>query len=211
MAKVLSPPMNLNQHPALGVWVYGDGKGEVLNLQLKSPQHISEGIGDHYIPVDFTGWRYFELVEPEGERFADYAWPYGSPYVIYREAVDFDHVETLGLWLNNLPPNQKVTCYLSPIRALPLVKAKLQRPAVTVGSRTIVLPTEIESGSYLEFNSPGDCKLYGPEGGLIADVTSQGKAPVLETGENQVTFTCDVAEGVSARAKVTLITQGDPA
>lgn len=41
-------------------------------------------------------------------------------------------------------------------------------------------------------------------------MNSQGEAPILEEGENQVTFTCDVAEGVSARAKVTLITQGDP-
>ena len=210
MAKVFSPNMNLSQHPALGVWVYGGGKGEILNLQLRSPQHISGGIGDHYIPLDFTGWRYFELIEPEGERFEDYAWPYGSPFEICRESVVFDHVESLGLWLNDLPPNQNATCYLSPIRALPLVKAKLQHPAVTVGGRTIVFPTEIESGSYLEFNSPADCKLYGPEGQLIAELNPQGEAPVLEAGQNQVTFTCDVAEGVSARAKVTLITQGDP-
>jgi hypothetical protein len=210
MAKVFSPLTNLSSHPAMGVWVYGDGKGEVLNLQLKSPLHLSEGIGDHYIPVDFTGWRYFELVEPEGERFSDYAWPYGYPYAIYREGVVFDQVESLGLWLNNIPPQQKVTCYLSPIRALPLVKAKLRRPAVTVGSRTIVFLTEIESGSYLEYNSPADCKLYGPEGGLIAEVKSQGDAPVLEEGANQVIFTCDVAEGVNARAKATVITQDDP-
>jgi len=94
MAKRFSPPLDLSRHQAIGVWVYGDGKGEVLNFQLRSPEHVSTAIGDHYVIVDFTGWRYFELIEPEGERCDDYVWPYGhSVYQIYRESVDYSQVE----------------------------------------------------------------------------------------------------------------------
>ncbi len=110
-----TPPLNLNAQQALGVWVFGDGKGEVLNLQQTSPSHLSHAIADHYITVDFHGWRYFELVEPEGQRHAAYSWPYGGIYSIYRESIRPGNVETLSLWYNNLPPQQTVTCYLSPI------------------------------------------------------------------------------------------------
>jgi hypothetical protein len=32
----------------------------------------------------------------------------------------------------------------------------------------------------------------------------------VESGQNQVTFTCDPPQGASARARVTVIVQGEP-
>ena len=170
----------------MGVWVYGDGQGEVLNFQVRSPEHLVGGIGEHYVIVDFTGWRYVELIEPERQRYADYSWPYGHIYSIYRESVNYSQVEKLSLWYNNLPLNKKVTCYLSPIKALPLMNAKLSQPAVTVGDKTITFPVEIESGCYLEFHSMSDCKLYGPQGELIGEVEPRGDMPIIMI----VGFTC---------------------
>jgi hypothetical protein len=208
--KKFASPLNLNTQQALGVWVYGDGQGELLNIQLRSPSHLSHGIGDHYIPIDFTGWRYFELIEPEGERHADYQWPYGGIYAIYRESVNFGQVETVGLWYNNLPVGKNATCYLSPIKALPLVKTKLVNPTISLGNATITFPVEIESGSYLEFTSMTDCKLYGPKGELTREVTPQGQMPTLERGENEIRFRCEGPAGVNPRARVTVIGRGNP-
>jgi len=212
IGKVFTTPLDLSKHQALGVWVYGDGKGEVLSLQLRNPEHLVSGIGEHYVIVDFTGWRYFELIEPEGERYQDYSWPYGGAYAIYRESVDYGHLEALGLWYNNLPPGQAVACYLSPVKALPLADTKLVLPAITIAGRTIVFPTEIETGCYLEFRTMADCKLYDPQGKLIREVQPQGEVPVLGAGENLVTFSCETSEGadVSARAYVTVISEGKP-
>ena len=210
VTRQFSPPLNLKEYQALGVWVYGDGQGDVLNFQLRSPQHISHGIGDHYVIVDFTGWRYFELIEPEGERYAEYSWPYGSAYSIYRESVNYAHVESLSLWYNNLPPDEEVKCFLRAIKALPLVSVKLINPAITIGKETIVFPTEIESGSYLEFHSMSDCNLYGPKGELISEVVPQGQIPILEEGDNQIKFACDASPKVNARAGVTVISKGEP-
>lgn len=207
--KEFTPPLNLSGQQGLGLWVYGDGQGEVLNVQLRSPDHLSHGIGDHYIPIDFTGWRYFELIEPEGQRHDDYRWPYGGIYAIYRESVNFGQIESIGLWYNNLPVGKKATCYLSPIKALPLLKTKLVQPAITIGSATITFPVEIESGSYLEFNSMTDCKLYGPKGELIGEVTPQGQVPMLEPGDNTVEFRCNGPDGVTPRARVTVISRGN--
>lgn len=209
MEKTFSPPLDLSKHQAMGVWIYGDGRGEILNFQLRCPKHLISGIGEHYVIIDFTGWRYFELIEPEGQRFEDYSWPYGHAYAIYRESVKYNSIKTLSLWYNNVPAGQKVTCYFSPVKALPLVKAKLTYPAVTIADKTIVFPVEIESGCYLEFYSNSDCKLYNPQGELICEVQPQMDVPVLQAGENQLRFNCSVASGLRARANVTLITHAN--
>ena len=208
IGKIFSPPLDISTRQGLGVWLYGDAQGEILNVQLRSPKYLISGIGEHYVTIDFTGWRYFELIEPEGERYSDYVWPYGDPSSIYRESVNYKHVESLGLWVNNLPPHKKVACSLGPIKALPLVKTKLRNPAISIGRSTITFPAEIESGSYLEFHSESDCKLYSPDGKLISEIKPRGEAPVLEEGENDVRFSCKVSPEVNARAKVTIISRG---
>jgi len=231
VGKTFETPVDLSGTQALGVWIYGDGSGETLNFQLRSPLHVSEALGEHYVVVDFTGWRYFELIEPEGERFADYSWPYNRPeaewnntpvetegqkphwiwgaYYIYRESVDFRQVESLSVWYNNLPPGKTVKTYISPIKALPLVSGKLVNPTISIGGRTLSFPTEIESGCYLEYNSMTDCKLYNAKGAPIRDVKPQGEVPILDHGDNTVVFNAGGPAGINPRARVTLISEGE--
>ena len=210
VGKTLDPPLNLNSHQALGVWVLGDGKGEVLNLQVQSPHHITGAVGEHYIVVDFTGWRYFELIETDSEQFTDYAWPYGGLYSIYRQTPRYNVIGAFSLWVNNLPANGRILLDLRSVKALPLVATRLTNPTIAAGGRSVSFPVEIESGSYLEFVAMSDCKLYGPGGELIREVTPQGEAPLLAAGDNPVEFSCDAPPGVSARANVTFITRGEP-
>lgn len=210
METTFDPPLNISQEQALGLWVHGDGQRQVLNVQLQSPPHISHAIGDHYIPIDFTGWRYFELIEPEGAQYADYQWPYGGIYSIYRESVNFSQVQSLGLWYNNLPPGKPATCYLGPIKAIPLVPLKLVNPVVTVDEVSLRFPVVMESGSYLEFFSVEDCKLYGPKGELLQEVKPEGPVPELAAGDNHVTFACETAGRVNPRARITVISYGQP-
>jgi hypothetical protein len=115
----------------------------------------------------------------------------------------------LNLWYNNVPAGGKVKCYLSPVKALPLVKNRLVRPSVTIAGRTLVFPVEIESGSYLEFYSRDDCQLYGPKREPLGRVKPEGDIPVLDPGENEIAFTCGASEPVLPRANVTVIAQGD--
>jgi hypothetical protein len=208
---VFEPCLSISDQQALGVWVHGDESGGLLNIQLRSPHHTtSGGIGDHYVNLDFAGWRYFTLIEPEGHHITEHSWPYGGAYAVYREMVDYGQVETLSLWYNRLPKGKEVTCYLSPIKALPLAKAKLVNPSVTIGDRKISFPAEIESGCYLEFHSKGDCKLYGPKGELLGQVTPEGDIPMLAKGENSVEFFCGEENGLCASAYVTAISRGAP-
>jgi len=203
---VFSPARDLSGTGAFGVWVHGDGEGELLNLQYNSPEHLVGGLADNYITVDFTGWRYFELIEPEGQRVEDYSWPYGgNAYAIYRELVHWNAISRFTFWLNDLPSNGAARVYVSPIKALPLVKTKLANPSVTIDGKSITFPVELESGCYIEYNSASDCKLYSASGDLLREITPQGAAD-LKRGANEVSFTCSPpADGVNARANVTVV------
>ncbi|NCO32397.1 MAG: hypothetical protein AUJ92_19920 [Armatimonadetes bacterium CG2_30_59_28] len=94
-SKSITPEISLGKCGALGLWVHGDGKGELLNVQLTdSPVYYHGAFDEHYIDVDFTGWRYFELPirERDAGRYGDYVWPYGNIYSIYRTPLMRDHV-----------------------------------------------------------------------------------------------------------------------
>ncbi len=210
--KNFTPPLSIAGKEALGVWVHGDGKGETLNVQIMSPRNTTAlGYGDHHITVDFTDWRYFELLEIESTDIADHGWPYrNAAYSVYREGIDYGQIAQLSFWFNNLPQGQEVACHLSPVKALPLVKNHLVQPRVTIGGKTLSFPVEMEVGAYLEYRGMDDCKLYGPTGEMIATVTPQGDALTLEPGDNTARLECDAVPGISNRAWVTISSRGEP-
>jgi len=206
--------VNLSGHQGLGVWVKGDGGGQLLNLSVRSPLHISHGAhGDHFIKIDFTGWKYFELVEIESSAISDYMWPDDSHFYVYdsyRHTVDFSAIESLQLWYNNLPEGKEVKTIIGPVKALPLVSTTIKNPSITVGGKKIVFPVTMESGMYLEFRSADDCKLYGSKGELIQEIHLTADIPELQTGNNEVQFSCEGPHDINPRVQVTVINEGAP-
>ncbi len=211
--KKFEPWLDLSKTQGLGVWVKGDGNGQLLNIRMESPKHLSHGArGDHFIKIDFTGWRYFELVEIESSAFSDYIWPDSGFYVYdsYRHTIQYSQVDKIQIWYNNLPAGKTVQCHLSAIRALPLVSTTIENPSITVAGRKVIFKTKMESGMVLEFYSAEDCKLYGPKGELIQDVKIEGDIPFLQAGENLLSFDCQGPDSVNTRVQVTSISEGRP-
>jgi hypothetical protein len=208
--KSFAPLVNISNCPALGVWIHGDAKGEVLNLQLVDVTGTGPAVGEHYVLVDFTGWHYFELVEPEGKLWSDYLWPYDNPLAVYRETPDNRQIAELNIYYNNLPPKETVNCLLSPVKALAVKRVKLENPRLSLGDATLMFPVAVETGCYVEFNSPDDSKLYDPNGVFLGDCPPVGEVPTLGEGKNQMIFACDGPNGYNARALVTTITTGAP-
>jgi hypothetical protein len=210
--RTFTPPLNLAKCGALGVWVRGDAKGELLNFQLTNPPRFWDTFAEHYVDVNFEGWRYFELLfrERDAERHGDYDWPYGGTSALYRAQLIRDHTSGLSLWFGNLPQNDSVRCLLRPIKALTVHKVKLANPAVTIGGARLVFPVTIESGQSIEFGLAPECRLHDERGAILQTVRPEGPTPRMETGENPVTVTCDTPDGRPARLKVTIITYGEP-
>jgi len=209
-----APYRSLSGADALGVWVKGDGKGALLNLQLGTPREYMHALSDHYVTLDFTGWRYVELLvrERDVERMSDCEWPYGGAYDIYRNGLDMAHISGFNLYLNDLPAGDSTEVVIGPVMALPIMPAELKTPVLTVNGRRLALPITLRSGDYLEVEPAGDCTHYDAKGDLLTLVrpTAAEAWPVLRAGENTLAFDCDRPPGASARAEVTLIASGTP-
>ena len=176
--KRFSEPINLKGQEGLGLWVKGDGSGAVLNIQLKCPAHVVAGIGEHYTVLDFTGWRWVELVEPEGKRWANYSWPYGDPYSIYRESTDFSQIGEVSIWLNNLKPGS-TSVRIGGLSAMPLASDALRNPSVYLGKRAVRFACTVPAGGYLEWDGTGDAIVYAPNGAELATAVPQGSIEAL--------------------------------
>jgi len=210
--KQFDPVVNMTPYDALGLWVHGDGRGELLNLQLTNLPEYFRTTDDHYVKVAFEGWRYFELLlrERDAAAYHDYRWPYGAHCVLHRSPLVRHAVNKLTLYLNNLPPGEEAACLLSPIKALRTRKVVLHHPTIELGGKRLVFPVDLESGMVVEFESPGDCRMYDERGKLVARPSPEGEVPTLAPGDNRLTFTCEGTEGFRSRAEVTVITCGPP-
>ncbi|OGV69646.1 MAG: hypothetical protein A3K19_00010 [Lentisphaerae bacterium RIFOXYB12_FULL_65_16] len=208
-----TPYLDIKQNEALGVWVFGDGKGEVLNVQLVSPRVYTNALSEHHIKIDFTGWRYFELLlrERDAGKFKDYEWPYFDHQALFMNSLDRQHISELNLYLNNLPPKDSVSVFVGPVRALRCTdRTSLANPVVTVNGVPLALPVTLQSGDYVEFDSASDGRVYNEHGALVERLCLPGKIPVLNAGANRVSFACTGSAGFSARADVTVISFGSP-
>ncbi len=212
VARTFEPIVDMTPYDALGLWVHGDEKGELLNLQLTNLPEYFPTLDDHYIKVDFQGWRYFELLlrERDAASYHDYQWPYGADTVLHRSPLVRQAVSKLTMVLNNLPPQDQATCYLSPVKALRTRQVVLHHPTIEIGGRRLVFPIDLTSREVIEFESPDDCRVYDERGVLLQRLIPQGELPVLKSNDNQIAFTCEGTPGFRSRAEVTLVTSGSP-
>jgi hypothetical protein len=205
-----SPMLDVKERKAIGVWIEGDGHGEILNFRLESPEHLAYGaIADHYVTIDFSGWRYFALVETESERWSDYIWNDGkSLYNVYRENIHFDAIERFSVWYNNLPAGQSVKCRLSPIKAVPMEAGTYSNIELQVNAGKIIFPVTMVSGDVLEFDSERGWIHYGAKGEEKGIVRPVGVVPILRNGINEISCKWVTSGNRNARMQVTTISYG---
>ncbi|NQU44806.1 hypothetical protein HQ520_16070, partial [bacterium] len=109
--KSFESPLDLSSHPVIGLWIHGDGKGELLNVQLSNPQQETfESYEEQYVRIDFRGWRYYELplIERSTGEFLDYQWPYGAGrwYILTGRSRPRNRMHRFIFYFNEIPPGQ---------------------------------------------------------------------------------------------------------
>jgi hypothetical protein len=149
--------------------VHGDGKGASFKVQLRDDKG---GWNDHYIRMEYEGWRYHELVKPQAGE------------------LDRSHVEYLIFYFNGLPGDETSTIYIDTVRALRELTPPVSDIWVWVGNARLTLPVTLERGQNTLFRAMDDCTLY-EWGKEPTPVEPTGTAPVLARGDNEMTV--DVA------------------
>jgi hypothetical protein len=132
------PPLSLRDYATIGLWVKGDGKGELLKVQLWDTQGHPQ---DQYITIDFTGWRFVELARPDPE------------------PVDYTAISRLNFYYNGMPAETTSETIIDGVKVLSR-KTLLTNPVVQVGERDITFPVTMSPGDRLVCRGAGDCWVY---------------------------------------------------
>lgn len=204
LTSTLPAPLDLSGYRRLGLWVRGDGTGGILNVQLVQ----GYGLRDHYIPLDYTGWRYHLLDPPEDSRFYSYTWPYSFIDLFYW-VFQYAGVSGVNLYYNDLPPGAETACLIGRLEALREYPSPLTSPSLECAGHRLTFPTALQPEEYLELDWSGACRRFNANGGLLEELQPQGELR-LGAGENRVRLTCDAGDDVSTRAEVTLCLKGEP-
>ncbi len=198
---VYPAPLNFRCHRAVGLWVKGDGQGEVLNVQLHvSPQSYLH----YYLPIDFTGWKYCELGEPEGDRVLDY-FVY-EKFALHDLPLDRFHAVTLMIL--RPPPGKQVDLRLGRIEALTELGGELVEPEIRVGERSLHLPVTLQPEQYLEIGDPwgsrdpGVCRVFDADGNELKRINA---GPPLNVQPGPVSCRVSARGTPAARARITLL------
>ena len=183
------PYGDFGDRPALGAWVKGDGSGALLNVQVTTPREYIEAYSEHYVRLDFKGWRYvtFQLRERDAEEYTRLVWPYGRLYQsVGRNRMDLHHVNGVGLWLNELPPGRRVNVSVGEVRALARIDTTVESPSVSVNGSVFCLPFCLASGDYAELEN-GRWTRYDRYGEPLAESSAQAR-PRVRKGRNDMVF-----------------------
>lgn len=207
-----TPLLNLHATGALGLWVRGDGKGELLNVQLVTPREYMHCYSEQYVPIDFTGWRYVQLHfrERDADKYDNYVWPYFGQHDIFRTSLNRAHVGELNLYLNELPPGESAAVELSAVKALPVRSITFDHPTLEINGRPVVVPVALRSGDYVELDPSEGCRLFDARGELKEWVEAPLPLPMVKPGANALRFRGMVSPPLAARARVTVIATGHP-
>lgn len=204
----LPTPLNLNGHRALGLWICGDGSGAVLDVRLeyqpRSFLHFAQAI-------NFTGWKYCELGEPESDHLMDY---FGYAKSSLHDLA-LNRFTTVTLMILNPPRGKNLELLLGRIEALTEIGGHLVNPRLTVAGAPLVLPVTLEPEQYLETGDlwdgrdPGLCRVFDPNGQELRRLTLKAAPPAVPAGRSEIQFS--TPGQASARAKVTVILLGSSA
>ena len=148
------------------VWIKGDGSGALFNLQFENPREHGKTWQEHYVDLDFTGWRYFEFpfCQSDAGRWSDYKWPYRAGWTdIFHRTVFRGAIEAVSLFLNEIPAGGKVGVEVSEVRIVPIASrilpADVQPFDLSSGEFA-----ELEDGRWTKYDKDGEpleCKTTG--------------------------------------------------
>ena len=215
-----APYFSLDGRTAFGFRVKGDGKGELLNFQVSSPREYHNAVSDHYIRVDWTGWRYVTVLLRERDvwRMDEFKWPYKScpgpggmaSHPMFRNPIDGKHISSVRFYLNCLPADSAAEVEIGPVRALRAEKTRQSHPAVVVNGGRFEVPFELESGEYAELEG-ATWRRYAENGDYLGKGIAK-TVPSLKAGDNEISY--EAAEAAKSegggRAEVTVFALGEP-
>ena len=176
-------PLDLTAYQGLGLWIHGDGQGEVLRIQFRD----AAGRNMDFLPaINFKGWNLYTFPFPTGGSF------------------DRSQIEYLLFYFNGMPAGAAVSLKLDSVRALPSAnpQARPGAPTIDLNGKQVVFPAALEPGQAITNEGIGLTTLWpgGMKPGRPLAVT--GLPLRLQPGDNQVTLAWEPREAFPGAVQV---------
>ena len=199
-------PLDLSKHLGIGVWVFGDGGGQQINIRFDSPHHLVSGHTDHFIDVDFHDWRYFSLAEAENGTRPDVKWPVSCDniYSEFRERVHYNSISEVHLMIIGDTKNLRFRT----VKALPIREDRLVDPTLEINGQTVTYEGTIKNGHYMEYTPGNRAVVYDSLGNEISEMKPSANPVEIPNGKSSVRFSCTTESGNQAAVCVTIRTNG---
>ena len=189
--------------------VKGDGSGALLNVQPESPREYGQTFAEHYVKLDFTGWREFEmpLRERDSAEYANYEWPYKGYGAVFHRILNMDNICALNFYLNEIPAKGATSVEVSDVEFVRQRQLKTMRHAVKVNGNVVPIPFEMFSGWYAELE--GDVwTLYSAEGDQLRRAKAGSPVPMLQAGVNEIHYRAQTLDSSQFRSEISVFAVG---
>ena len=189
--------------------VKGDGSGALLNVQVETPREYGRALSEHYVTLDFTGWRDFEMPmrERDAEQYADHVWPYTGYAEVFHRIINMNNVSAVNFYMNEIPPGGSAVAEVTDVTLVPQRQTKASPHAVCVNGKPLQIPFAMYSGWFAELED-GVWTLYSADGDPL-ERKATGDAVTLAVGKNEVSYGGESADGTRPCAEVTVFAIGE--
>ena len=202
-------PLDLSGREALKLWVKGNSSEEYINLRLKGRIPLC-AYGDHFIKLDFDGWRLFDLCENDNGELGDLQFKNDldvnsdtAIYQRYREYYGFDAIEKIEVLFSG----DAEGVYLGELLASPISREPVRNLCVSLADQTLHFAGEINTGEYLEYDpKKATAEIYNRLG-FVRKIDFSGILTLPE-GDSELTFSAEA--GGTRRIKAHLMVSSLP-
>lgn len=159
-------PRDLSGYQALGVWIYGDGKEELVRLQLRD----SAGHSADWLPrISYQGWKLHFFPLPAA-------------------GFDWTRVEYALFYFNNMTPGSTTEVKIGPVKLLPKLSSPPEQgqPVLEVNGKRLSLPVALKIGQALGHEGNGEVKLWPGGMAPAQPVKAATQTLQLKPGANEV-------------------------
>ncbi len=187
--------LDLRKTPCMGMWICGDAQGQIVNVCVQCPHYLFGGIVEHFVKIDFTGWKYIAWAEAETGMYPNISWPINTNlYARYRSSLRYDKICRVDVMIHGNPTGLKFRS----LKALPVEKSTLSNPKVSLNGTTLSFTGSMPNGSWMQYTGGDKAPVFSASGRKLSEMTVSGTMPEFKQGENRVTLESTSVEGFAA-------------
>ena len=184
-----------------------DGDAIIISLMGSSSSGVDSGRTDHFIDLNYEGWREHVLIDADNADYDIVKYPFNgietrwATYATYRNIPPYQNITRVTVRANT---SSAANAQLGNVVAYTHTEAPVKDPTVTIGSNSITFNCTVKGGEYIEYYpETGKATLFHSADQTTEEVKVMGSIKV-PAGSFSATYTATPETDAPIRARVVL-------